>query len=87
MQRVTYKITPDPAKNSVGYSKNYRIFTTGEPVRKALRVIQPNGYKEELDLGSAVESNIVRKFRYSTDRANWSLWYSFSPTDLSDCIR
>jgi len=84
MQRVTYKITPDPAKNSVGYSKNYRIFTTGEPVKKALRVIQPNGYKEELDLGSAVEANIIRKFRYSTDRANWSLWYSFSPADLSE---
>lgn len=84
MQRVTYKITPDPAKNSIGYSKNYRIFTTGEPVRKALRAVQPNGYKEEIDFGSANPANIIRKFRYSTDRSNWSLWYSYSPDDLSE---
>lgn len=84
MQRVTYKITPDPAKNSVGYSKNYRIFTTGEPVRKALRFVQPSSYQEELELGGAEAENIVRKFRYSTDRANWSLWYQFSPADLSE---
>lgn len=84
MQRVTYKITPDPAKNSVGYSKNYRIFTTGEPVRKALRFVQPSSYQEELELGGADAENIVRKFRYSTDRANWSLWYQFSLADLSE---
>lgn len=84
MQRVTYKITPDPAKNSVGYSKNYRIFTTGDPVRKALRFVQPSSYQEELELGGADAENIVRKFRYSTDRANWSLWYQFSLADLSE---
>lgn len=84
MQRVTYKITPDPAKNSVGYSKNYRIFTTGEPVRKALRFVRPSSYQEELELGGADAENIVRKFRYSTDRANWSLWYQFSLADLSE---
>lgn len=84
MQRVTYKIVPDPAKNSIGYSKNYRIFTTGEPVRKAVRLVKPNGYKEELDLGDALEPNITRKLRYSTDRANWSLWYSFSMVNFTE---
>jgi len=84
MQRVTYKITPDPAKNSIGYSKNYRIFTTGEPIRKAIRLIQPIGYKEELELGSAIGSNITRKFRYSTNRSDWSLWYQFTLTDFSE---
>lgn len=84
MQRVTYKITPDPAKNSIGVSKNYRIFTTNEPLRKAIRLVSPIGYKEELELGSAIESNISRKFRYSIDRANWSLWYSFGLNNLSE---
>lgn len=84
MHKVTYKIVPDPARNSIKYSKNYRIFTTGEPVRKAVRLVKPNGYKEELELGSASEPNITRKFRYSTNRADWSLWYDFSPSSMDD---
>lgn len=84
MQRITYKIIPDPAKNSIAYSKNYRIFTTGEPVKKAVRLVKPNGYKEELELGSAIATNIIRKFRYSTNRADWSLWYNFSLSDLGE---
>jgi hypothetical protein len=79
MQVVAYKIIPDSTKNSISFSKNYRIFSTGEPVEQANRIV---GFSEDLTLGTAVENNIYRKLRYSTDRANWSLWYSFTPGDL-----
>lgn len=80
MQVVAYKIIPDPAKNSISFSKNYRIFSTGEPVEQATRIV---GFDEDLTLGNAIAGNLYRKIRYSTDRANWSLWYSFTPSDLS----
>jgi hypothetical protein len=72
MQTVAYKIVPDPAKNSITASKNYRIFTTGEPLLSAVQIV---GFTEELELGDAIVDNITRKLRYSTDRGNWSLWY------------
>jgi len=81
MQVVAYKIIPDPAKNSISFSKNYRIFSTGEPLSKAVQIV---GFDEDLDIGSANSANLSRKLRYSHDRANWSLWYSFSPNDLSN---
>lgn len=81
MQVVAYKVIPEAPKNTITYSKNYRIFSTGEPVLGALRIV---GFDEDLDLGSANPANIIRKMRYSTDRGNWSLWYSFSPEDLTD---
>ena len=81
MQVVAYKIIPDPAKNSVTFSKNYRIFSTGEPLEQAVQIV---GFEEDLALGTADPANIIRKLRYSNDRANWSLWYSFTPSDLSN---
>lgn len=81
MQVVTYKIIPEPDKNSVAYSKNYRIFSTGEPLPGAVKIV---GFDESLELGTTVSTNINRKFRYSLNRGNWSLWYSFSPDDLSE---
>jgi hypothetical protein len=81
MQIVAYKIIPDPAKNSVTFSKNYRIFSTGEPLEQAVKIV---GFDEDLTLGTANPANIIRKLRYSNDRANWSLWYSFTPSDLSN---
>jgi hypothetical protein len=81
MQVITYKVIPEPPKNTITYSKNYRIFSTGEPVPGALNIV---GFDEDLDLGSASSSNIIRKMRYSSDRGNWSLWYPFSPADLSE---
>lgn len=81
MQVVTYKIIPEPDKNSVAYSKNYRIFSTGEPLPGAVKIV---GFDESIDLGTADSSDIIRKFRYSLNRGNWSLWYSFSPGDLSE---
>lgn len=81
MQVVTYKVIPEPPKNTISYSKNYRIFSTGEPVPGALNLV---GFDEDLELGTANPANIIRKMRYSSDRGNWSLWYSFTPTDLSE---
>lgn len=83
MQSVVYKIIPDLTKNTIAFSKNYRIFTTGEPVPGALSI---TGFDEDLDLGSAILANVNRKMRYSTDRGNWSLWYSFSPDNLGDIL-
>lgn len=81
MQVVTYKIIPDLDKNSITYSKNYRIFSTGEPLPGALRI---TGFSEDVDFGSADPANVIRKFRYSTNKSNWSLWYTFSESDLSN---
>jgi hypothetical protein len=81
MQVITYKVIPEPPKNTITFSKNYRIFSTGEPVPGALNIV---GFDEDLDLGSASSANIIRKMRYSSDRGNWSLWYPFSPADLSE---
>lgn len=81
MQVVTYKVIPEPPKNTITYSKNYRIFSTGEPILGALGIV---GFDEDLDLGSASASSLIRKMRYSSDRGNWSLWYPFTPSDLSE---
>jgi len=81
MQVVVYKIIPDQAKSTISYSKNYRIFSTGEPLEKAIQIV---GFDDEIELGSAIEANLIRRIRYSADRANWSLWYTFTPDDLGD---
>ena len=81
MQVVTYKVIPDLDKSTITSSKNYRIFSAGEPVPGALKLV---GFDEDLTLGSAQAQYINRKFRYSNDRGNWSLWYSFSANDLSE---
>lgn len=81
MQVVTYKVIPDLDKSTITSSKNYRIFSAGEPIPGALKIV---GFDEDLSLGSAQENYINRKFRYSTDRGNWSLWYEFSPNALGE---
>jgi hypothetical protein len=83
MQVVAYKIIPDATKNSISFSKNYRIFSTGEPVEQARRIV---GFDEDLTLGTADSANVYRKLRYSNDRANWSLWYTFSLTDITSLM-
>ena len=64
MQVVSYKIIPEPDKNSVTYSKNYRIFSAAEPVPGAVKIVD---FGESIDLGTALPQNIIRKFRYSFD--------------------
>jgi hypothetical protein len=70
MPVITYKVIPDLDKSTITSSKNYRIFSAGEPIPGTIKII---GFDEDLSLGSALSQNINRKFRYSTDRGNWSL--------------
>lgn len=84
MSNICYKISPDPNKNSISYSKNYRIFTTGEPVRTAIKFNKDNIFDEYLDIGDLDPLNIIRKIRYSTNRLDWSLWYDFSKSNLTE---
>lgn len=81
MQIVAYKIIPDVSKNSISFSKNYRIFSTGEPLEQAIQI---TGFVDDIDLGSANSAYLIRKLRYSTDKANWSLWYSFTEENLTN---
>ena len=81
MQIVAYKIIPDVSKNSISFSKNYRIFSTGEPLEQAIQI---TGFVDDIDLGSANSAYLIRKLRYSTDKANWSLWYSFTEDNLTN---
>lgn len=81
MPVITYKVIPDLDKSTITSSKNYRIFSAGEPIPGTIKII---GFDEDLSLGSALSQNINRKFRYSTDRGNWSLWYTLDPSDLGE---
>jgi hypothetical protein len=81
MQVIVYKIIPEPDKNTVTYSKNYRIFSAAEPLPGAVKIV---GFGESVDLGSALPQHIIRKFRYSFDMGNWSLWYDLDPENLTN---
>lgn len=83
MSNVSYKLAPDPAKNTIGYSKNYRIFSAEQPLDRAVSIMS---FSDNFDLGSANALFLSRFFRYSFDRANWSLWYSLDPNDLSEIL-
>ena len=84
MVKTTVKLLIDPQKNSLTFSKNFRIFSTSDPVSgiieftdfvEDLMYIVPN----TLDL-----NNLSRKFRYSRNKLDWSLWYDVEPLDLGD---
>ncbi len=84
MVKTTVKLLIDPQNNSLTFSKNFRIFSTIEPIKGILEftdfiedlvIAIPN----DLDL-----ANLSRKFRYSRNRLDWSLWYDVSPSDLGD---
>ena len=81
MQVVAYKIIPEPTKNSISFSKNYRIFSTGEPLEQAVQIV---GFSEDIEIGTADPQYIIRRLRYSNDRANWSLWYTFTLENISE---
>ena len=81
MSIVTCKIIPDLDKNSISYSRNYRIFTATEPVLEAVNIV---GFSEDVDFGAGNPNYLSRKFRYSLDGGNWSLWYDFSLTNFSN---
>ena len=81
MAIITCKIIPDLDKNSISFNKNYRIFTTQDPVLEAISI---TGFSEDIEFGQKDPSFLSRKFRYSFDGGNWSLWYDFEPDNFSN---
>ena len=84
MANITLKLLINPEKNSITFSKNYRIFSTADPVCGITGftdfvedvILDPPG---ALDLG-----NLKRYFRYSRNSLDWSLWYEVEPGNLGE---
>lgn len=79
MANITLKLLIDSEKNSLTYSKNFRIFSTGDPVKNITGLVE---IVEDLiinDPAGTNPSNINRSFRYSRNKMDWSLWYEISP--------
>jgi len=82
MANITLKLLINPERNSISFSKNYRIFSTEDPVCGITGftemvedvVLNPSG---ALDL-----SYLKRYFRYSRNSLDWSLWYEVEPGNL-----
>jgi hypothetical protein len=84
MAKTTVKILIDPQKNSLTFSKNFRIFSTHEPVSG---IIEFTDFIEEIITTSpdALDlSFLKRHFRYSRNKLDWSLWYEVEPGNLGD---
>ena len=84
MVKTTVKLLIDPQKNSLTFSKNFRIFSTSDPVTG---ITEFTDFIEDLILSSpnAIDlTNLVRTFRYSRNKLDWSLWYEISPGNLGD---
>ena len=81
MAKYTISIKPDTDHKNLSFSKNYRIYTTVQPVKYAKNFTE---IVEDIDMGSGVIANLKRYFRYSLDNASWSMWYPFIPTSVPD---
>jgi hypothetical protein len=84
MVKTTVKLIIDPQNNSLTFSKNFRIFSTCEPVTG---IIEFTDFIEDLmiDTPNTLDlDNLTRKFRYSRNRLDWSLWYDVEPGNLGD---
>ncbi len=84
MANITLKLLINPEKNSLTFSRNYRIFSTIDPVRNI------TGFTEMVEdlifsSPSTVDlSRLKRYFRYSRNKLDWSLWYEVEPGDLGE---
>lgn len=84
MVKTTVKLLIDPQNNSLTFSKNFRIFSTSEPVTG---IIEFTDFIEDLIIAvpnTLDLDNLTRKFRYSRNRLDWSLWYEVEPGNLGD---
>lgn len=84
MAKTTVKLLIDSDSNSITFSKNYRIFSTTEPVKGITAL---TAFEEDLIITSPSALDLMyltRSVRYSRNRLDWSLWYELSPTDLMD---
>tara|TARA_Y100000389_G_C17468472_1_gene527992 strand:- start:1402 stop:3558 length:2157 start_codon:yes stop_codon:yes gene_type:complete len=84
MAKTTLKLLIDPEKNSITYSKNYRIYSTVDPVSG---ITGFTDLVEDVIIGTSGTvdiSNMNRSFRYSRTTLDWSLWYPITPVDLGE---
>ena len=72
MQTVTLKLIPDTSKSSLTFSSNYRLYSTKDPLPGASSI---TNFTDDVDLNGNNPNYLSKKFRYSVDRGNWSLWY------------
>ena len=82
MANITLKLLINPEKNSLTFSKNFRIFSTDDPVDKITGFTE---LVEDLIISSpdALDlSYLKRYFRYSRNKLDWSLWYEVEPGNL-----
>ena len=88
MSKTTIKLLIDQNNNSLTFSRNFRIFSTEDPINGLIEFtdfiedIIVNDTSPGSDLTNL--SNIQRYFRYSRNKFDWSLWYSISPFDLGE---
>lgn len=84
MVQTTVKLQIDPNNNSLTFSKNFRIFSTNDPVKGITEFTE---FIEDLIFGSpgAIDlTNLIRKIRYSRNKLDWSLWYEVEPGNIGD---
>jgi hypothetical protein len=84
MAKTTVKLLIDPNKNSLTFSKNFRIFSTHDPVTG---ITEFTDFVEDLILSSPSALDLTylkRYFRYSRNTYDWSLWYEVEPGNLGD---
>ncbi len=82
MAQTTVKLLIDSNKNSLTFSKNFRIFSTQDPVTGITAFTE---FLEDLIYQAPLSSsNVTRHFRYSRNKLDWSLWYEVSPGNLGD---
>jgi hypothetical protein len=85
MAKTTVKLLIEAAKNSITFSKNFRIYSTTDPVKG---ISAFTDFLEDLILpgspGSIDLSYLKRYFRYSRNLLDWSLWYEVEPGNLGD---
>lgn len=84
MVKTTVKLLIDSQKNSLTFSKNFRIFSTFEPVSG---IIEFTDFIEDLIIAVPNTLDLTklnRTFRYSRNRLDWSLWYDVDPGNLGD---
>ena len=85
MAKTTVKLLIEAQKNSLTFSKNFRIYSTGDPVKG---ISEFTDFIEDLILpgspGGIDLSYLKRYFRYSRNRLDWSLWYEVAPGNLGD---
>lgn len=84
MAKLLVKILPTSDKNFISFSKNYRIFSTIEPVSCVSKL---TNFEEDIITSSpaAIDLTYLRRYiRYSRNKEDWSLWYLVSPDNISE---